>query len=138
MAFKIEKATRKKQKLRLLVEGQSGAGKTYSALLLAKTIGKSICVIDTEDGSASLYEDLCDFDVINMQPPYSPNNLIMAIEQVEKAGYDVIIVDSLSAFWSSQGGILDQQNVEVNKGTNSFQAWGKLSPIQNKMLEKIQ
>lgn len=138
MAFKIEKATRKKQKLRLLVEGQSGAGKTYSALILAKTIGKNICVIDTEDGSASLYEDLCEFDVINMQPPYSPNNLIMAIEQVEKAGYDVIIVDSLSAFWSSQGGILDQQNVEVNKGTNSFQAWGKLSPIQNKMLEKIQ
>ena len=138
MAFKIEKATRKKQKLRLLLTGQSGSGKTYSALLLAKTLGRSICVIDTEDGSASLYEDLCDFDVINMQPPYSPNNLIMAIEQVENAGYDVIIVDSLSAFWSSQGGILDQQNTEVNKGTNSFQAWGKLSPLQNKMLEKIQ
>ena len=138
MAFKIEKATRKKQKLRLLVEGLSGSGKTMSALILAKTLGKKICVIDSEDNSASLYEDICDFDVINMQPPYSPNNLIMAIEQVEKAGYDVIIVDSLSAYWSSQGGILDQQNIEVNKGTNSFQAWGKLSPIQNKMLEKIQ
>ena len=42
MAFLIEKATRKKQKLRLLVEGQSGAGKTYSALILAKTIGISL------------------------------------------------------------------------------------------------
>ena len=138
MAFKIEKATRKKQKLRLLVEGLSGSGKTMSALILAKALGKKICVIDSEDSSASLYEDICEFDVINMQPPYSPNNLIMAIEQLEKAGYDVIIVDSLSAYWSSQGGILDQQNVEVNKGINSFQAWGKLSPIQNKMLEKIQ
>ena len=138
MTFKIEKATRKKQKLRLLVEGLSGSGKSMSALILAKALGKKICVIDTEDGSASLYEDICDFDVINMPPPYSPNNLILAIDQLEKADYDVIIVDSLSAFWSSQGGILDQQTMEVNKGTNSFQAWGKLTPIQNKMLEKIQ
>ena len=56
--FTIEKATKKKLKSRILIEGQSGSGKTYSALVLARNLGKRICVIDTEDNSASLYADL--------------------------------------------------------------------------------
>src|SRR5260364_9396 len=49
----------------LALTGPSGSGKTYSALLLAKGIGGRIAVIDTEHGSASLYADVLDFDVLN-------------------------------------------------------------------------
>ena len=61
----FKKATKEKQKLRLLIEGASGSGKTYSALLLAKGLkektGQKIALIDTEKGSASLYSNLVDF-----------------------------------------------------------------------------
>ena len=134
MTFKIEKAERTKLKSRILIEGQAGSGKSMSALILARNLGKKICVIDTEDRSASLYDDVADFDVINMQAPFSPNNLVLAIQQLEDANYDVIVVDSLSAFWASTGGAVEMAK---NLGTNSFTAWDKITPIQNKMLDKI-
>ena len=138
MGFKIEKAQRKKLKSRILLQGVSGSGKTYSALVLARSLGKKIIVIDTEDNSACLYENLCDFDVINMQPPYSPNNLVMAISQCESEGYDVIVVDSLTAFWAMTGGALEMVNKTANtQGKNSYTAWGDITPLQNKMIDKI-
>ena len=36
MTIKIQKASRQKTKMRLLLSGASGSGKTYSALLVAK------------------------------------------------------------------------------------------------------
>ena len=62
--MQLQKATRKKSKLRLNISGPAGSGKTYSALLMAKgLIGnwEKIAVIDTENGSASLYEHLGSF-----------------------------------------------------------------------------
>jgi len=62
---RIHKATKKKSKLRIILEGASGSGKTFSALKMAKPFGK-IVLIDTEKGSASLYSDLFDFDVLEL------------------------------------------------------------------------
>lgn len=77
--MQLQKATRKKSKLRLNISGPSGAGKTYSALLLAKgLIGnwEKIAVIDTENGSASLYEHLGPFNTIDLQAPFTPERYI--------------------------------------------------------------
>jgi hypothetical protein len=55
--MKLQKAQRQQVKLRLNLSAPSGAGKTYSALLLAYGLvgdWDKICVIDTENGSASL------------------------------------------------------------------------------------
>jgi ATP-dependent protease Clp ATPase subunit len=62
MSFK--KAERKQVKIKLAVLGPSGSGKTYSALRLAKGLGKKIAVLDSENGSASLYSDKFEFDVL--------------------------------------------------------------------------
>jgi Holliday junction resolvasome RuvABC ATP-dependent DNA helicase subunit len=52
------KAERKQHKPKLALTGPSGAGKTYSALLIASGMGNRIAVIDTENGSASLYANM--------------------------------------------------------------------------------
>ena len=49
--MEIRKAERKKAKLRLGIAAPSGAGKTYSALLMAFGIGGKVGLIDTEHGS---------------------------------------------------------------------------------------
>lgn len=83
----FKKAERKQAKLRLALSGPSGSGKTTGALLIAKGIGGKIAVLDTERGSASLYADLCDFDVVELGPPYTPENYINIIREAERAGY---------------------------------------------------
>src|SRR5678810_1497531 len=97
MAF--VKATRKKVKLKLAVTGPSGAGKTFSALRLAKGLGSKVALIDTENDSASLYGGSFDFDVSGISPPFQHEKFVAAINEAVKAGYDVVVIDSASHFW---------------------------------------
>ena len=133
------KATRKQSKLRLNLAGPSGCGKTMSALLLAKGIGGKIAVVDTEHGSASLYSDVVDFDVVELSPPYSPERYIECIEGAERAGYDVLIIDSMTHEWAGAGGILQSLDAVAKsrfKG-NSYMAWSVMTPRHNAFIDKI-
>src|SRR3990167_11037944 len=104
--IKIQKAKRFKTKLRLGLAGPAGSGKTMSALKLARGLvgekGK-IILIDTENGSGNLYADLFDYDIITIAGNYAPKYYTEAIEASEKAGYDVIIIDSLTHAWTGIG-----------------------------------
>jgi hypothetical protein len=132
MMSRIQKATKKKSKLRVLLESASGGGKTYSALVLAKSFGKA-CVIDTECGSASLYADKFDFDVLELAAPFTPEAYIDAIHEVENAGYDVVIIDSITPEWGGVGGCLDIQNKLGGRYTD----WAKVSPRHQKFIDTM-
>ena len=97
----FKKATKSQIKIRLALSGASGAGKTFSALSIASYLGNSIAVIDTEHGSASRYADKFSFDVCELEN-HHPFKYIEAIETAEQAGYEVIIIDSLSHAWFSE------------------------------------
>jgi len=130
----FQKATKKQSKLRLALEGAAGCGKTYSALLIAKGISNKIAVIDTEHGSASLYSGLFKFDVLELTPPYTPEAYIEAIQEAEKCGYEVLIIDSISHEWNGEGGCLDIVN---SLGQNSYTAWGKVTPRHDRFINTI-
>ena len=71
--MKLVKAQKKKVKLKLGMSGASGFGKTYGALKLAKGIcgdWSKIALIDTENGSGSLYSDLGEYNTIDLKAPY--------------------------------------------------------------------
>lgn len=133
MAVSFTKAVRKKSKLRLALSGASGSGKTYSALLLAKGLGGKIAVIDTERGSASLYADMPDiplFDVLELSDPFTPEKYVEAIKAAETAGYDVLIIDSMTHEWSGKGGCLELVD-EVARARfkgNTWSAWSVITP----------
>lgn len=137
MSFKIVKAERIQQKLRIGMEGASGSGKTFSSLLiatgLAEKTGDKIVVIDTENGSASLYADDFDFETIPFEPPYTPERFIQAIELAENSGYGIILLDSASHEWMGKGGILEILDSMGGRGT----AWKELTPRHNKFVDKL-
>ena len=140
--MKLQKATRKKVKLRLNLSAPSGAGKTYSALKLAKgLVGEwsKIAVIDTENGSASLYEHLGDFNTIDLQPPFSPERYIQAIDTCLSAGMECIIIDSSSHEWSGPGGCLEiNENLANAKYRgNTWSAWNETTPRHDAFVSKV-
>lgn len=138
MQITFRKAERKKAKLRLALVAPSGHGKTYSSLLIAKGLGGKIAVIDTENGSGDLYADIAEYDIITMSAPYMPEKYIAAIKAAEDAGYDVLIIDSLSHAWSGEGGLLDQQGKIADSGKgNSYTAWRTITPKHNLLVETI-
>jgi hypothetical protein len=137
--MKFEKATRKKAKLRLALTSPSGGGKTHGALVIAKGLGGKIAVIDTERGSASLYENLCDFDVLELSPPYSPERYIEAIKAAERAGYDVCIVDSTTHEWSGSGGCLEinEETASAKFRGNTWSAWNETTPRHRAFIDAM-
>ncbi|MBW3636575.1 MAG: ATP-binding protein [Armatimonadetes bacterium] len=134
----FQKATKKSARLRMALIGVAGAGKTYTALSIASHLGDKIAVLDTERGSASKYSDLFEFDVMEPET-FSPKTYIDAIEAAESAGYDVIILDSLSHAWAGKDGALelvDRASRRAQSG-NNFGAWRDVTPLHNAMVDTI-
>ena len=133
------KATKSQAKARVAFSGPSGAGKTYWALTMATQLaeGGEIAVIDTERSSASLYADKFDFQTLSMAPPYDPARLIEILKEAENAGFTVIVIDSLTHFWSGKGGVLDIVEEAKKGGTNSYTAWAAGTPIHQAMVDAL-
>lgn len=122
--MELRKATRKKAKIRLGLSSVSGGGKTYSALLIAKGLAGTwdkVAIIDTENGSADLYSQLGDYNVITLCDPFTPESYIEAIKKCENAGMEVVIVDSISHEW-------EWCTNENTKLGGRFQDWAKITP----------
>ncbi|RTZ48381.1 AAA family ATPase (plasmid) [Chryseobacterium arthrosphaerae] len=134
--MQLKQSQRQQVKLRLGLSGASGFGKTKSALLLAYGMAQDwskIAVIDTENSSASLYSDLGNYNVLDLQAPYNPERYIKAIELCEKSGIEVIIVDSASHEWNGTGGCLDIHE----KLGGKFQDWANVTPRHQAFINKI-
>lgn len=135
--MEIRKAERKKAKLRLGIAAPSGAGKTYSALLMSFGLGGKIGLIDTEHGSGDLYAHLGDYDIVSIEAPYTVKKYIEAISTFEAEEYDTIIIDSLSHAWAGDGGLLDKQGKMADRGVNSFAAWRTITPEHNSLVDAM-
>lgn len=122
----FKKATKSQIKIRFAVSGASGSGKTFSALSIASHLGSSIALIDTEHGSASRYADKFQFDVCELEN-HHPGQYIQAIQVAEQAGYEVIIIDSLSHAWFS----------ELELAGKGFDGWKNVRPLERKLIDAM-
>jgi len=137
--IKLKKATRQQVKLRLNISAPSGAGKTFSALRMAYGLcgdWNKIAVIDTENGSASLYSHLGPFNVVDLQPPFQPEKYTEALNACTNAGMEVIIIDSSSHEWNC---LLDENEVlaQTSFRGNTWSAWSKTTPRHDKFVASV-
>lgn len=133
----FQKATKKKAKARIALDGPSGAGKTWTglttAIALAGPNGR-VAVIDSERGSASLYADRFDFDVLDLED-FNPRRYIRAIQDAADAGYDVLLIDSLTHAWQFVLEYVDQAKKRF--GGNSYMAWSEGTPLWQALIDAI-
>ena len=144
--MQLQKASRKKVKIKMSLASPTGFGKTISALLIAYGMTddwSKIAVIDTENESASLYANhqllngfiIGEFQTITLSPPFEPEKYSKAIKICEDDGsIEVIIVDSITHVWQGQGGLLEYN---TSLGSNTFQNWAKTTPRYQKWLNSI-
>lgn len=108
----IKPAERSGSRVVIGISGQSGSGKTYSALKLARGMVDSpseIGFLDTENGRGRLYSNILDgkFLHADLYAPFSPARYRQAIEEFQKAGVKVLVIDSGSHEWEGEGGCSD-------------------------------
>jgi hypothetical protein len=99
------------------VSGGTGSGKTYSALRAATGMAgdRPFALVDTEAGRGLHYADRFRFDHGDLKPPFTAERYTDAIVAADKAGYPVIVVDSMSHEWGGEGGCLDQHDAELDR-----------------------
>lgn len=139
----FKKGSKSSKKLRMLISGQSGSGKTLSSLLMAKGLSKAIsehtdkpldsikiAVFDTEVGRSSLKIgnplikdlewDVFEWDIHEMQRKPSYSDFIDVIHAAEEQDYDILIIDSVTPEWE------DINERHSRLPGNSFINWGKV------------
>lgn len=144
----FQRARRESIGLLIGLAGPSGSGKTYSAMELATGLsgGEPFAVIDTEAGRAKHYAHRFTFDHCDISPPFRPDTYLEAIEAADKAGYPVIVVDSMSHEHAGDGGLLDWHEEELERMAGNdwakrervkFAAWIKPKGAHKRMVSKL-
>lgn len=144
MALKIKKAVREQVYTKIALMGSSGSGKTYSALRLAKGMAEAlskqlgrpakILMANTEGSRGVYYANEFDYDICDIEAPYSPETYIELINDAVEAGYDILILDSASPEWDGKGGCLELHTMLGGRQTD----WKDISPRHNKFLDTIE
>lgn len=132
--MQLRKSSKKQAKIKLAMQGPAGSGKTMSALLLAYGLcgdWTKIAVIDSENNSADLYAHLGQYNVLPLEGKYAPETYIDAIKVCEKAGMEVIIIDSMSQCWDN---LLEYHACLPG---NSFTNWQKVTPRMTSLIQMI-
>jgi hypothetical protein len=132
----LTKAIREQKRVRVLLAGYGGSGKSYTALAvgeaLAKTRGTRLAVLDAEAGASSLYADRFDFDSSTDWDFNSIEGYIAAIRAASRT-HGVIVVDGLTPAWDTILALSDKA-----KGTNAGVAiWATLTPAWNRLMREI-
>lgn len=149
MPYSFKKATLSTSKLVIGLSAETGGGKTYTALRLAKGLarGGKIVAIETERLRINRYADEFDFDVAEVRPPFRPQAYREAMQEGFKLNPAVMIIDSGTHEWVGEGGCLEWHN-EVCRfmakkwgGSDekyNFQAWGEVKPDHWKLISDFE
>ncbi len=100
---KIKKASPQQARLKVGIYGDTGSGKTYTALQIASGIASDgVLFIDTEHGSdfyADKFDGVClEFDVIHTRSIY---DVLEIFENIEQLKYDIVVLDSITHIWEN-------------------------------------
>lgn len=145
----IVDAVREQENLYMALYGEGGTGKTLTALKMALYLtdgdASKILVVDTDARRSRHYapstpggKDGIPFKATYVDT-YSPANFIAAFKTAGEQGIKCIIVDSMTHFWSGNGGLIEvneKHGIKYFKG-NTQAAWGKTNQVENKMHEAI-
>ncbi|RME09031.1 MAG: hypothetical protein D6816_04815 [Bacteroidetes bacterium] len=144
--IKFKKAERKNLKVKLALAGPAGSGKTYSSLLVAHHLTDpaqpKVAVIDTEHGSSQKYVGVkhdaitWDFIVGVADQDQSPDEIRQTLMRIQDR-VDVVIIDSLSAAWEGNNGVLEQAQRKQEFTKNNFAAWAEPKAANKKLFDAI-
>ena len=112
MSYTLRPAITTEAKPLVGLYSESGAGKTKSALLLAKGFAgdmSKVAMIETEAGRGEVYAKdpvVGGYLVRPIRDNFAPVEYGKALTDVEKAGMKVVIIDSASHEWEGASGVL--------------------------------
>lgn len=130
MTYTLRPAAASEAKPLIGFYAESGAGKTYSALLTAcGFVGgdmSKVAMIETEAGRGEAFADdpvVGGYQVIPIRGNFAPKEYGRALAAVEAAGMKACIIDSASHEWEGIGGVLSMAAENQAAGKKGVLVW---------------
>lgn len=148
--IQIRKAKREGARLVIGISGISGSGKTRSAIEVAYGMAnynpEKIGFLDTENKRGSLYAEVLrehathptdvEFFIGDLEPPFTPQRYAEAILEFQKAGVEILVIDSVSHEYEGTGGVLEMREPLPGKqGKRDNLAKSEHKKFMNTMLQ---
>jgi hypothetical protein len=133
--FEFVPATKAGSKARIALMGVAGAGKTWTALEIAKGLERgdqAVGLIDTDRRQARKYADVFSFQWMGMTT-FDPDDLTRATIAAAQQNIGTLIVDTWTPFWSGPDGMLDR----VGQASSSFEGWRNMRPVERRMFDAL-
>jgi hypothetical protein len=134
MGAKFMKAKPQQARLKVSMYGPPGAGKTFSALLmaegLAKVRGKRIAYVDTERGTdfyaqavkdRKVHPEAFDFDALYERSIAEVSSAVFALDPKE---HGIVVLDSISHLWEAAMDAYAGKKTKID--SIPMHAWGKI------------
>jgi hypothetical protein len=143
----IRKAQREGARMVLGLAGQSGDGKTLTALYLAWGLANydssKVGFLDTENRRGSLYANslqdangkVHEFLIGDLYPPFTPERYSEAIQAFVDAGVEVLVIDSVTHEWEGTGGCEEIARSTTKKTADWLQAKARHKGFVNQLLQ---
>lgn len=145
MTIHYRKAVGSEAKPLIGLYAESGRGKTYGALLIAKGFVddmSQVVMIETEAGRGEVHAEdpvLGGYNVIPLRESFSPQVYGEAIALAERQKVKVLIIDSASHEWEGIGGVLAMaEALRPTAGTKGMWRAPKLEHAREFMLRMTQ
>jgi hypothetical protein len=129
MSYEFRPAVTSEAKNLVGLYSESGCGKTFSALLLAKGFVDDMTqvgMLETEGGRGEMYASdpvVGGYGVVSLRESFSSEEYGEAIAALEKAGVRVGIIDSASHEWQGPGGVLAKAALNEKAGMSKNRIW---------------
>lgn len=155
----IRRASARRVNLKVSLCGPSNSGKTWTSIKTMHVLrdrlqadglpvgNGEIVVIDSQHGQSEYYAGYrdpdtgrtWDFQIYDLNQ-FTPQAYTEAFNYVQRSGYSLVIVDSISHEWVGPGGLLEEKDVLISTRAvkNDFGAFAIVTPKHNKFKESIQ
>ena len=136
MAFHFKPAQRTQVYLKILLKGPTGSGKTFGALHIADGLAPGkVLGADSEHERMLFYADVVPFQH-GILEEHHPKTYIAAIDAAVAAGFEVIIIDSLTHCWQN---VLERKDAydKANPRTNQWTNWAIFGAEWDELMRAI-
>ena len=141
--FKAKQAVRSKVFVKVALMAPSGGGKTFSSLRVAtgmaqeieKREGRKARILlgNTEGDRGYYYANEFEYEIVDLEPPYTPEKFTSFLHWAEEEKYDIVILDSASHEWEGRGGCLE---IHAKAG-GRYQDWKDVTPRHEKFIDAM-
>lgn len=144
----IREAQREGARIVVALMGISGSGKTRTAIELGYGLAgfnpKKLGFLDTENKRGSLYSDVLQkhpthptnvpFWIGDLYAPFSPERYTQAILEFQKAGVEVLVIDSVSHEWEGSGGC---EEIAESRARGGMKDWATAKREHKKFMNAL-